>query len=299
MYKRRTPWLKKLRYLAEASLILPLFFIVHRLPIDAASAFGAFIGRTLGTKLRVTSIAKRNLQRAMPELSEHEHDAIILNMWENLGRTIMEFPHVLTMSRQDFYKRVSVEGTEYLDILRNAPSGGLMFSGHLGNWEILPRAAIEHGLDLTLIYRHANNPYVENLITRQRSKSNLHIFPKGRDGAKMIVRALRQRRTIAMLLDQKMNDGIAVPFFGIPAMTAPAIAKLALSYSCPIIPATIERLQGAYFKVTLLPPLTIEKTDDTQKDCYHTMEQINLLLEQWIRKHPEQWFWVHQRWGKL
>jgi KDO2-lipid IV(A) lauroyltransferase len=299
MHTRRTPPLKLLRYFAEACVIWLMLCVISRLSIDTASAFGSWLGRSIGPRLAVDKTARKNLLRAMPELSNEQCDQIILGMWDNLGRTAAEFPHVFAMSSTEFAERVEIEGAEHLEILKNAPTGGLIFSGHLGNWEIFPRVAMEHGLQLSLIYRHANNPYVDRFITRQRQRQHLKVFAKGKDGAKNIIRALKEKATIAMLIDQKMNDGIAVPFFNIPAMTAPAIAKLALAYNCPIVPATMVRCAGARFKVVILPPITVPPTDDAQQDYYNIMLHINGLLEEWIRKNPQQWFWVHQRWGKI
>ena len=99
-----------------------------------------------------------------------------------------------------------------------------------------------------------------------------------------------------MLVDQKMNDGIAVPFFGRDAMTAPAIAELSMRYKCPIIPVRVERTKGAYFKVTVYPPLNNDTHTDKNTDSKIIMTKINELLESWIEERPEQWLWIHKRW---
>lgn len=101
-----------------------------------------------------------------------------------------------------------------------------------------------------------------------------------------------------MLVDQKMNDGIVVPFLGQDAMTAPALAQFALRYDCPVIPARVERLDGARFRITVLPPIPLARTGDRQTDIFNAMVQVNGLLEQWIRERPEQWLWLHRRWPK-
>ena len=122
------------------------------------------------------------------------------------------------------------------------------------------------------------------------------MFPKGPKGSIKMLRALKEGHSLAMLVDQKMNDGIAVPFFGRDAMTAPAIAEFALRYDMPLIPARVIRTQGAHFKATIYPPLTCKKTGDTEKDVLTIMTTVNATLESWIRENPEQWFWVHKRW---
>jgi KDO2-lipid IV(A) lauroyltransferase len=101
-----------------------------------------------------------------------------------------------------------------------------------------------------------------------------------------------------MLVDQKMNDGIPVPFFGRKAMTSQGIAKLALQFNYPIVPCQIIRKKGCYFKQIIYPPLSINKTGDDEKDCYNIMLEINQIFEKWIIQNPSQWFWFHNRWGK-
>jgi KDO2-lipid IV(A) lauroyltransferase len=107
---------------------------------------------------------------------------------------------------------------------------------------------------------------------------------------------LRRGAHLALLADQKLNDGIAVPFFGRPAMTAPALALLALRFDCTVLPARVERLRGAHFRLTLYPPLELPRSGDRDADVAALMERVNRTLEGWIRERPEQWFWLHNRW---
>ncbi|MGH6975804.1 MAG: lysophospholipid acyltransferase family protein, partial [Stellaceae bacterium] len=111
-----------------------------------------------------------------------------------------------------------------------------------------------------------------------------------------LLRHLHQGGHVAMLVDQKMNDGIAVPFFGRDAMTAPAIARLALRFNCPIVPVRVERLTGAHFRFTVLPRLELTDRRDTADNVLATMTRITALLEEWIVARPEQWLWLHRRW---
>src|SRR5690606_19539435 len=121
---------------------------------------------------------------------------------------------------------------------------------------------------------------------------------KGQEGARQSVKFLKEGTSISMLVDQKMNEGIPVPFFGREAMTATAIARLALKFECPIVPVQVERLRGVKCRVTYYPPLTVPETGTMDEKIMHIMTQINQMLETWIRKRPEQWLWVHNRWPK-
>jgi len=111
-----------------------------------------------------------------------------------------------------------------------------------------------------------------------------------------LIKILRQAGHIGILVDQKMNEGIAVDFFGRKAMTAPAIALLALKYECPVIAIRVIRTEGAHFKVTIFPPMEIEKTGDSEMDILNLMTRISKVIGDWIRDNPSQWIWVHNRW---
>ena len=171
----------------------------------------------------------------------------------------------------------------------------ILFGGHLGNWEIAALAAGQYGLDVAQIYRAANNPLIDGMIARLRG-GNSELIPKGAVASRRAVAALRRGGHVSLLADQKLNEGIAVPFFGRPAMTAPALALLALRFDCAVLPARVERLKGARFRLTLYPSLDLPRTGDRDADVTALMMAVNATLEGWIRGCPEQWFWVHSRW---
>jgi KDO2-lipid IV(A) lauroyltransferase len=107
---------------------------------------------------------------------------------------------------------------------------------------------------------------------------------------------LKDNGGVCIMIDQKMNDGIPIPFFGMDAMTAPAIAQLALKFDCPVVPGYIERLGGARFRLTILPPLELPRTGNREEDIRLIMTRINATVEEWVRARPEQWLWLHRRW---
>ena len=285
-------------YPAEALVVYALYALFSLFPVDRASALGGWLARTVGPRLPVSRRALANLRRALPDLPPERHRAIIHGMCDNLGRVMAEHPHLERMWDDQASGRIEVVGAEHLP--RPAEDGAkrpcLMFSGHIANWELLPAGASRYGLSLTSIYRRPNNPLIHNLMTDHRRAGRGRLVPKGRDGARAIVAALAEGGTVAMLVDQKMNDGIPVPFFGHPAMTAPAVAQLALKFRCPVLPTRSERLDGARFRLTVLPPLEPPDTGNREADVREMMAQVNGLLESWIRERPEQWLWLHKRW---
>jgi KDO2-lipid IV(A) lauroyltransferase len=274
-----------------------LFFGFFRLlPLDGASALGGWIGRTVGPRLGASKRAIVNLQRAMPELSPAEIDRIVRGMWDNLGRVIAEYPHLHRFRVYEKGGRVELVGDEVVDPILATGRRVIFVSAHFGNWEVATLAATQRGLGVAQIYRAANNPIVDELIGRFRAIVGSELIPKGAVAARRAIEALREGRHLAVLVDQKMNDGIAVPFFGRDAMTAPAIAQLALRFDCAILPARVERLRGANFRLTVFPPIEITKSGDRHADLLAVMTRVNAVIESWIRARPELWFWLHRRW---
>ena len=278
----------------HAALVKGLFAFSRLLPLDVASSIGSKLARRFGPVIASSAhkAAIRNLAMIYPDMGPDQRADLLERMWDNLGRTAAELPHLPTDA---LLKRLTIHGKE------NLPTAGkpvIFFSGHYGNWELTYPMAHSNGVEVALIYRHANNERVDKVITDIRASRCTSQFPKGPRGAVKMAHALKKGMSLAMLIDQKMNDGISVPFFGLPAMTAPAIAVLALRYDLPIIPARVIRKGGAHFEGTIYPALQYEKTGDTEKDVLTIMTAVNQTLETWIREHPEQWFWVHRRWPK-
>ena len=265
------------------------------LPLDAASAFGGWLARRIGPALGISKRARLNLAAAMPDRTPSDREAIIRGMWDNLGRVAGEYPHLRRVRVFEPGGRVETRGFEHVDRARAAGSRMIFFAGHLANWEIAALAAGQYGIDIAQIYRAANNPLVDRLVTRLRGELG-ELIPKGAFGSRRAVAALRRGGHLSMLVDQKLNDGIAVPFFGRPAMTAPALALLALHYDCTVLPVRVERLSGARFRLTIYPPLQSPRSGNRGTDVLALMTAVNATLEGWIRERPEQWFWLHRRW---
>jgi KDO2-lipid IV(A) lauroyltransferase len=286
-----------LRHPLEGLVAACAFAVLGALSIDRASALGGWLGRNLGARLPLNRRAERNLRRAMPELDEAEIASIVRAMWDNLGRVVAELPHLHRFRLYDGEGRVEVVGAEHIDALRDDGIGGIFFSAHLGNWELASLCCTQRGLPLTHVYRAANNPYIERMIGRFRAAaiSGVHM-PKGPGTARELVAAIKRGEHLATLSDQKLREGIPVPFFGRDAMTTPIVAQLSLRFDCPAVPARVERLEGARFRLTLYPPLKRPQSGDREADVAAVARQMNAIFEDWIRARPAQWFWLHRRW---
>lgn len=274
-----------------AALIATLFALLRALPVDAASWFGGVVARTFGPRLKFHRIAERNMRRALPALSDSDIRRALRGMWDNLGRTAGEFSHLPAMR-----DRIEFVGREHIEGLRDDGRPGLLVSGHFANWELMQHAWKWCGLETLVVYRAANNRAVDEIFQAIRALSGNRFAAKGKAAARAMLAELKRNGHVAMLIDQKQNDGIAVPFFGRDAMTASAVAELALRLQCPILPLRCERLNGAHFRVTAFPAFIPEDTGDRNADLRATMRRIHGYLEAWIVDRPELWFWVHRRW---
>ena len=281
---------KRLRQRLEGLAARAVWALFAALGPDAASGLAGRLARTIGPRMKVSRVARLNLAQAFPERSAAEIEAIVADVWENLGRVAGEFPHVPWLAKN----RVEVVNLDVLHRCRDDGAPGLFIGAHLGNWELGPAMAYREGMPITLVYRAANNPWVEDLY--RKGRANAAQIAKGPEGARDILRALKEGGHLAILVDQKMNDGIAAPFFGREAMTAPAVARFAIKFGCPVVPVRIERLRGAHFRVTFQQPMEVPDTGDVHADTLTMMTAVNAQLEEWIRARPGQWLWLHRRW---
>jgi KDO2-lipid IV(A) lauroyltransferase len=267
------------------------------LSVDRASGIGGAIGRTIGPWLGVTRRAEQNLHACFQEMNDAQIAAIIREMWDNLGRTAFEYAH---LDRFRFYEndsRVTVRGMEHVDQVIEAGKGAIFVSGHFANWELLSAGLVQRGLPVMTVYRAASNPLADEIITALRSKMGTpNQAPKGPAGARMLLSWMNARKYVAMLSDQKMNDGVEAVFFGRPAMCPPAAAQLARRFGCPIIFASIRRTRGAHFIIEVQEPFYVPQSSDRAGDILAGVNEINHRLEAFIRAHPAQWLWLHRRW---
>ncbi|MGE4339677.1 MAG: lysophospholipid acyltransferase family protein, partial [Pigmentiphaga sp.] len=219
----------------------------------------------------------------------------------NLGRIAGELPHLNKLARTSDGPGWEVVGE---DILRGVLTRGgpaLFFSGHIGNWEMLPVILAKLGIPMASIYRALSNSAVNDAVNAMRRRGaglDLPLFPKGAIGAREAIAHLKRGGYLGMLVDQKMNDGIPVKFFGQNVMTAPALAAMALRFRCPVIPGHIQRLGPARFRLEVEPPLELPNSGDRQRDIVKVMRRVNQTLERWIIDEPGAWLWLHRRWPK-
>ena len=275
--------------------------LLRRLGPVAASDLGGFVARNIGPLLSASRVADANLRHALPELEAAERARIIRAVWDNLGRTAAELPHLAGFVRTDHGPGWELDGEDHIDALRRRNAPVLFFSGHFGNWEMVLPIAAQLGLTVSGFYRAASNRRVNAIIQEMRERAlggNVAMFAKGAHGAREALQHLGRGGSLGLLVDQKMNDGIAVPFFGRSAMTAPALAQFALRFRTPVVPIRMQRLGPARFRLICEAPLSVPLIGNRQADIYALTLAVNRTLERWIRTDPASWLWLHRRWPK-
>jgi len=289
--------LKKLRYLCEAGFVWLTFIFFHYiLPFNVSVSLGGWIGRKVGPLIFLSNRARTNIKKCFPELSSTEIEKIVTDMWDNYGRLAAEYANADAFWDGKTLRNIEVRGIEHLKHFQEDGKPGIIFTAHTGNWQMITLAAQSLGFDLTQMYRPANNPWVNSLMLRCQKLAVKHVITKGEGGPKNLLSFLKRGDHALLLVDQKMGEGIAVPFLGRDAMTAKGVARMYLNQGCPLLPARSERLHNSNFRVTFYPPIEFIPEGDQRKDMYSLLLKINTMIGEWVKERPSQWLWIHRRW---
>jgi KDO2-lipid IV(A) lauroyltransferase len=290
--------IKDARYLIEALIVKLFMWIFTIMKPQTASDIAAMIAKFVGKKISVNKLAYKNISKALPELNEEQKEKIIDDMWDNLGRIVGEFGHIGACKMEDIETmlEISQESRENIRILKESGKGGIIFGAHTGNWEVGPKAFLKNGLKVSTVYRPLNNPYVEKMTANLRGVA---MIEKSTSGSRKIIEEIKKGGFVIILVDQKVSEGELVKFFHDDAITTTSIARIALKYDVPLIPARSIRLGKKFrFCVEVEKSLAFQKSDDINSDVLQLTRKVNIKLEEWIKQYPAQWFWVHNRWKR-
>lgn len=268
------------------------------LSVERASGFGASVLPTIGSFTSANKTAQRNLRLAFPNETEAWRANVLKECWREIGRMSGEFPHMGKFVERLKRGDIVFEGAERIAAVQG--KGAVYIGGHFTNWEVTSLCLAQVDPTCYFTYRPANNPIIDRDIVETRKQFGLELqAPKGRSGGMGLLRALTQKRTIALMNDQKYNSGVAAPLFGYDCMTADGPTRLALKFNVPLIPITGRRVGGLKFHAKAYEPIPLDyaKPDDEQS-VIEGVRRINQFMEARIREAPEQWFWVHRRWPK-
>ena len=269
--------------------------LMRLIGLEAASNFGGWVLRTLGPVTGTQKTVLRNLRIAFPEMGEEERRRLALEQWEQTGRT---FAETAVMDRlTPASGRIDIVGAERLEAIRASGKPVVFVSGHMANIETMAAVLVASGVPVQVTYRAANNPYVDAQIIAARARYGVKLFaPKGGDGARELLAGMARGESVALMNDQKFSEGPEVTFFGQPVNAAPGPSRLALRFGTVLQPMSVVRLPGVRFRVTAHAPIELARTGDRTGDILRGVQAITRFVEERVREHPVDWFWVHKRW---
>jgi KDO2-lipid IV(A) lauroyltransferase len=297
MAKSRSPLIQALAWRLEALGFDLLTLLARAAPIEMwSAAFGALF-KAVGPLTGAHRTARRSLLLAFPDLPAAEARAILAAQWENFGRYIGEFPIADRLTPAS--GRVDLTDAWRLREIARSGRPVVLISGHLSNLEIMAAAIVDAGISCEVTYRAANNPLVDKRIRDGRIRYGVRLFaPKGAEGARDLLTALKEGRSVAIINDQRYDGGVAAPFFGRQVLTNPAAVRLAMRFGTTIQPMSIQRVGGARFRVVAHEPIEVADTGDKTLDIEAGVAAINAFIEARVRERPGEWWWLHKRWPR-
>jgi Kdo2-lipid IVA lauroyltransferase/acyltransferase len=278
-----------------ADLVLACF---QRVPLAVRRLlFSGFFTLFYHLVPRQRLIAVYSLRRAFPEKSDDEIIRVARSVYRNMGIMAAEFFDIPHLTKENIGELVEAEGLEHCLKALEKGRGVLFFTAHFSNWELSATAAALLIKPLVVIYRRLDSPLLEQLVLRVRSASGNTLLPK-EHAMRAMIRSLKRNEILGILIDQNVAwyEGVFVDFFGRPACTTDGLALLALHTGAPVLPGFLVRLRDGRYRLVIGPEVEITRTGDRAKDILANTQRFTKVIEETVRRYPDQWFWVHQRW---
>ncbi|MBB3590413.1 KDO2-lipid IV(A) lauroyltransferase [Rhizobium sp. BK529] len=283
-----------------AQLMFGFLNFLKLFPADGAMRFADWMTRQIGKRLKRHKLMLYNLRRAFPEKSDAELEEIALESWGNMGRLAAEYVFLDQLFDFDPESsepgRVEVSGIPIFLELRDNPRPFIVFTGHTGNFELLPVAGNAFGLSVTVLFRPPNNPYVAQKVFDFRSGRMGKLVPSHAGSSFALARQLEVGQGVGVLVDQKFGRGLKTTFFGLDTKTNPLLPKLVRQFNCEVYPARCIRLPGNRYRLEIEPKMEMPRDAKGNLDLTATAQMMNDKVESWVREYPAQWLWYHDRW---
>ena len=284
--------MKKIVYFIEFILIKVLFIFFKFIGYKYSSNLGFLIGKIIGPIFRSKKLIIKNLQKANLQ-KQNNLEKIASDVLGNYGRIFAEYVHLKNFRNDKLEKYISIEGLEHLNNLKKTKKRAVFISGHFNNFELMAMQIEKAGIELATIYRPLNN-FLLNKTMEQIRTENIckNQIKKGRAGSREIIKNLIKGKSIAIMIDQRVREGVKIDFFNNQATTTTIPAQLIKKYNCELVPVYIERRKNNYFKMFVSKPIKIDKN----KSVLEITKFLNNLLERMIVRNIDQWIWTHNRW---
>ena len=286
--------MKNIKYFFQFIFIIFLFFIFKIVGLKFSSFLSGNIFKLLGPMIRPNKIVFENLKRAFPNINENEKKIILKKMWFNYGTILAEYIFLKNFrNKKNYYKKIIIENTDILKKIKSDTNPVIFISGHFSNFELMAMQIEKLGVDLAAVYRPLNNKFLNPIMEKIRKNYICKKqIKKGISGTKELLQNFKDGTSIALMIDQRVSQGIKSKFFGTDALTTTIPAQFVKKFSAKIVPVYIERLKDYQFKIKFYDPLKF-----TEDESIETITlKLNQILENMIIQNPEQWIWTHDRW---
>lgn len=285
--------MNKVKYFFQFILIIFFFLIFKILGIKISSFLGGKLFQKIGPIFRSKKTTESNIKRVFPDIDKKRKKEIISSMWNNYGRVFAEYMFIKNFRNSQLNKNIVIEGNEILEKIKNSNEKVIFISGHFSNFELMAMHIEKVGIKLAAIYRPLNNYFLNFVMERIRKKYICrNQIKKGIGGLKELIRLQKDGYSTALMIDQRVTEGIKSNFFNEKAFTTTIPAQLAKKFKIPIVPIFINRYENLKFKITISQP--IKFSDD--KSINDITEELNRIIEKMILKDPNKWIWTHNRW---
>jgi KDO2-lipid IV(A) lauroyltransferase len=285
--------MKYIKYFFEFLFSIFFFLFFKIIGPKLSSKISGKIFEIIGPFFRSKKVIYNNIKRALPEIDENNLKNIENSMWNNYGRIFAEYIFLKDFRYGKLASNVQIEGQEILNDIKENNKQVIFISGHLSNFELMAMFIEKSGINLSAIYRPLNNIFLngimENIRKRYICKNQIK---KGLAGLKKLIKLKKKNYSTALMIDQRVSEGILSPLFNEKALTTTIPAQLVKKFNIPIVPVYIERIDGLKFKITINQPLSFPQDTSQQQ----ITDNLNQILEKFILSKPENWIWSHNRW---
>ena len=285
--------MKKIKYFFQFIFILILFSLFKIFRLKLSSAIGGKIFEKIGPLFRSKNLIHSNIKKALPEIGLKDLNRITKLMWNNYGRVFAEYMFIKEFRENKTSSRIKIEGQDVLEEIKRKDKSVIFISGHLSNFELMAMQIEKTGIKLAAIYRPLNNIFLNRIMERIRIKYICKFqIKKGIGGMKKLIALKKNNFSTALMIDQRVSQGIESNFFNQKALTTTIPAQLVKKFKIPVAPIFIERVDDINFKIVIKKPISFESTKSTKE----ITDELNKILEKMILYKPEQWIWSHNRW---
>ena len=285
--------MKYLKYFTQFIFIIIFFSIFKLLGLRISSLVGGKLFEFIGPLFRSKNIIEKNIQIVFPNMSSIEISRIKKQMWNNYGRVFAEYMFIKDFRGEKFASNIKIEGQEILNEIKKNNQSVVFISGHFANFELMAMHLEKTGIELAAIYRPLNNIFINNIMVRIRKKYICkNQIKKGLGGVKKLLGFKKKNFSTALMIDQRVSEGIQSGFFNKKALTTTIPGQLIKKFDIPVVPIHIERISNINFKITINKPIHFS----SETSLKEITDKLNIVLEKMLVINPSQWIWSHNRW---